>query len=84
MDDPPKALGLYWLAQKQRRGFSVQAGVGLFCPVVSGVAQLPTILSGVPYRSGFISVFCVGGIIVIGVLLLGFSMVALRSGRNFQ
>lgn len=79
-----QALGLYWLGQKQRRGFSVQAGVGLFWPVASGVAQLPTILSGVPYRSGFISVFYVGGIIVIGVLLLGFSMVALRSGRNLQ
>lgn len=59
-----QALGLYWLGQKQRRGFSVHVGVGLFWPVASGVAQLPTILSGVPYRSGFISVLYVGGILV--------------------
>ena len=59
-----QALGLYWLGQKQRQGFFVQAGVGLFWPVASGVAQLPTILSGVPYRSGFISILYVGGILV--------------------
>ena len=76
-----QALGLYWLGQKQRRGFLVQAGVGLFWPVASGVAQLPTILSGVPYRSGFISVLYVGGIIVIGVLLLVFSLAALLQTR---
>ena len=79
-----QALGLYWLGQKQRRGLFVQAGVGLFWPLASGVAQLPTILSGVPYRSGFISVFYVGGIIIIGVLLLVFSLAALRSGRDIQ
>ncbi len=83
-----QALGLYWLGQKQRQGFFVQAGVGLFWPVASGVAQLPTILSGVPYRSGFISILYVGGILVIGVLLLIFSLAALlqtrasRTGRN--
>ena len=76
-----QALGLYWLGQKQRRGFFVQAGVGLFWPVASGVAQLPTILSGVPYRSGFISVLYVGGIIVIGILLLIFSLAALLQTR---
>jgi hypothetical protein len=76
-----QALGLYWLGQKQRRGFSVHVGVGLFWPVVSGVAQLPTILSGVPYRSGFISVLFVGGILVIGVLLLVFSLAALLQTR---
>ena len=79
-----QALGLYWLGQKQRRGLFVQAGVGLFWLVASGVAQLPTILSGVPYRAGFISVFYVGGIIVIGVTLLVFSLAALRSGTNRQ
>ena len=76
-----QALGLYWLGQKQRRGFSVHVGVGLFWPVASGVAQLPTILSGVPYRSGFISVLYVGGILVIGVLLLVFSLAALLQTR---
>ena len=76
-----QALGLYWLGQKQRRGFSVHVGVGLFWPVASGVAQLPAILSGVPYRSGFISVLYVGGILVIGVLLLVFSLAALLQTR---
>jgi len=77
-----QALGLYWLGQKQRRGFSVHVGVGLFWPVASGVAQLPTILSGVPYRSGFISVLYVGGILVIGLLLLVFSLAALLQTRG--
>jgi len=76
-----QALGLYWLGQKQRRGFSVHVGVGLFWPVASGVAQLPTILSGVPYRSGLISVLYVGGILVIGILLLVFSLAALLQTR---
>ena len=76
-----QALGLYWLGQKQRRGFSVHAGVGLFWPMASGVAQLPTILSGVPYRSGFISILYVGGILVIGILLLVFSLAALLQTR---
>ena len=74
-----QALGLYWLGQKKRRGFWIHTAVGLFWPLASGVAQLPTILSGVPYREGFISVFYVGGIIVVGVLLLFFSLQALRS-----
>ncbi len=74
-----QALGLYWLGQKQRRGFIVHTIVGLFWPIASGVAQLPTILSGAPYRDGFISVLYVGGILVIGVLLLVFSVGALRS-----
>ena len=77
-----QALGLYWLGQNRRRGLFVQIGVGLFWPLASGVAQLPTILSGIPYRAGFISVFFVGGIIVIGVLLLLFSLTALRSFKT--
>ena len=79
-----QALGLYWLGQKKRRGLFVQTGVGLFWPLASGVAQLPTILGGEPYRSGFISVFFVGGIIVIGILLLSFSLKALISVKNSQ
>ena len=77
-----QALGLYWLGQNHRRGLFVQIGVGLFWPLASGVAQLPAILSGMPYRAGFISVFYVGGILVIGVLLLFFSVMALRSAKT--
>ncbi|UCD98177.1 MAG: hypothetical protein JSV42_14635 [Chloroflexota bacterium] len=79
-----QALGLYWLGQANRKGFLVHILVGLFWPLASGLAQLPTILSGVPYREGFISVFYVGGIIVVGLLLFFFSINALRSDINTQ
>lgn len=75
-----QALGLYWLGQKRRRALWVHLGVGVFWPLASGAAQLPTILSGVPYRAGSISVLYVVGIIVVGVLLLFFSIRALRTG----
>jgi len=75
-----QALGLYWLGQKRRRALWVHLGVGVFWPLASGAAQLPTILSGVPYRAGFISVLYVLGIIIIGLLLLFTSLRALRSG----
>jgi len=77
-----QALGLYWLGQKQRRGLFVHAGIGLFWPIASGFAQLPTILNGTPYRSGFISVAYVAGMIVVGLLLLVSSLIALRSGTT--
>jgi hypothetical protein len=76
-----QAVGLYWLGQNRRKGLFAQIGVSLFWPLASGVAQLPAILSGVRYRAGFISVFYVGGIIVIGVLLLFFFLKALRSAK---
>ncbi len=73
-----QALGLYWIGQDKHRGYLVQAGVGLFWPVAAGAAQLPTILSGGTYRSGFISVLYVLGIIVVGVLLLISALLAWR------
>ncbi len=72
-----QALGLYWLGQGRRRGLSIQVAIGLFWPIASGIAQLPTILSGMPYRSGTISVLYVGGIIVVGILLCISSIIAL-------
>lgn len=74
-----QALGLYWLGQGKRGGLSIHAGLGLFWPLASGVAQLPVILSGVPYRSGFISVFYVVGLMVVGLLLCLVSVLALRN-----
>ena len=79
-----QALGLYWLGQKQRRGFFAHTAVGVFWPLASGVAQLPAILSGLPYRSGFISVFYVAGIILVGLILLFFSLHALRETKNIS
>ena len=73
-----QALGLFWLGQKRRRGLFVHMGIGLFWPIASGMAQLPTILSETPYRSGFISVFYVGGMIVVGILLCISSLISLR------
>jgi hypothetical protein len=64
------------------RGYVIHAFLGLFWPVAAGAAQLPTILSGVPYRAGFISVFYVGGMIVVGVMLLISSILALRVSQS--
>ena len=77
-----QAAGLYWIGQNKRRGLLIQAGVGLFWPVAAGAAQLPTILSGEPYRSGFISVLYVLGIIVVGVLLLISALLAWRQAQR--
>lgn len=65
-----QALGLYWLGQRRVGGFIAHVIIGLFWPVASGFAQLPTILSGVQYRAGAISVAYVVGMILIGILLL--------------
>lgn len=73
-----QATGLYWLGQKDRRGLWIHLVVGVFWPVASGFAQLPTILNEPSYRSGLISILYVGGIIAIGLLLLVFSVNGLR------
>lgn len=74
-----QALGLFWLGQKQRKGLFVQLGVGIFWPIASGVARLPTIIAeGASYRSGLISILYVVGLIVVGILLCISSIIALR------
>ena len=77
-----QALALFWTGRQMHRSFIIHALLGLFWPISAGAAQLPTILSGVPYRAGFISVFYVAGMIVVGLLLFGVSILALRAGRN--
>ncbi len=77
-----QALGLFWLGQKRRWGLFVHVGVGLFWPIASGFAQLPTILSETPYRSGAISIFYVGGMIVVGILLCISAIIALKNGSR--
>jgi hypothetical protein len=64
-----QALGLYYLGGNQRRGYLMQMGVGIIWPLLAGSSQLPAILSTHPYRSGFISIFYVIGMIVLGLLL---------------
>jgi len=77
-----QGLGLFWIGRQMRRGYIIHVFLGLFWPIAAGAAQLPTILSGNPYRAGFISVFYVGGMIVIGVLLFISSIRALRANRS--
>ena len=74
-----QAFGLYQLGQKSRLGLFIHIGIGLFWPLAAGIAQIPTILSETPYRSGAISVFYVGGMIVVGILLSLSSIIAWRS-----
>lgn len=77
-----QALGLFWLGQARSRGLYVHVGIGLFWPIASGFAQLPAILNETPYRAGAISVFYVGGMIVVGILLLLASIIALWNGNK--
>jgi hypothetical protein len=77
-----QAVGLFWVGQQRRRGLFVHVGIGLFWPIASGMAQLPTILTENPYRSGFISIFYVGGMIIIGILLCLAAIMALRVGAK--
>jgi hypothetical protein len=77
-----QAAGLYWLGRGERRGILAHLGVGLFWPVAAGVAQLPSVVSAEPYRSGFISEAYVWGILTVGVLLFASALIALRSSRN--
>ena len=77
-----QGLALFWVGRRMHRGYAIHAFLGLFWPIAAGTAQLPTILSESPYRAGFISVFYVGGMIVIGILLFTVSILALRVGRS--
>jgi hypothetical protein len=51
-------------------------------PLAAGVAQLPVILTSSNYRSGFISILYVAGMIVTGILLFLASLQALRTGSK--
>lgn len=77
-----QALALFWTGRQMHRSYFLHAFVGLFWPLAAGATQLPRILSGSPYRAGFTSVFYVGGMIVIGLLLFSASIIALRAGRS--
>jgi len=77
-----QAMGLFWIGRQMRRGYFIHVFLGLFWPVAAGAAQLPTILSQPTYRAGFISVFYVGGMVVIGILLSTVSILALVAGRT--
>jgi hypothetical protein len=66
-----------------RRGHVIQAILGSLWTIAAGAAQPPRILSqGITYRAGFISVFLIGGLIVIGALLFIVSVLTPRAGRS--
>jgi hypothetical protein len=75
-----QGLALFWAGQQNRRSYFIHAGLGIIWPLAAGVAQLPTILTSSNYRSGFISVFYVAGMIVMGILLFLASLRALKTG----
>ncbi len=73
-----QGLALYWAGQKDRRGYFIHIGLGVFWPLAAGIAQLPTILTSNHFRSGLISVIYVVGMIVVSILLFLASIRALR------
>lgn len=78
-----QGLALFWAGQKDRRSYYIHAGLGIFWTLAAGIAQLPVIFTSSDYRSGFISLAYVAGLIVIGVLLFATSLQTLRiSGKN--
>lgn len=77
-----QAVGLYGLGQKRPWGLYTHIAIGLFWPLASGFAQLPTILIGEPYRFGLISVLYVAGMIIVGLLMLLSSILAVLTHRR--
>jgi hypothetical protein len=77
-----QGLGLFFLGSNDRRGYFIHLGLGILWPVAAGSAQLPVILTTQPYRSGFISLFYVFGMIVLGILLLLASIQGLRTASS--
>jgi Ni/Fe-hydrogenase subunit HybB-like protein len=77
-----QGLALFWAGQKDRCNYFIHAGLGIFWALASGIAQLPVILTSSDYRSGFMSLAYVVGMIAIGILLFVTSLQALRiSGK---
>lgn len=77
-----QGLALFWAGQAERRSYFIHAGLGVLWPLAAGVAQLPVILTSSNYRSGFISILYVAGMIVVGILLFLASLQALRTGSQ--
>lgn len=74
-----QGLALYWLGRGKRSTFFLHAGLGLAWALAAGIEQLPVILASDSYRSGWISILYVAGMILIGLLLFGASLQALRT-----
>lgn len=79
-----QGLALFLAGQQDRRSYFIHAGLGIFWPLAAGIAQLPVILASSNYRSGFISVAYVAGMIMVGILLFLTSLQALKIGDKTQ
>jgi hypothetical protein len=77
-----QGLGLFWTGRQERRGTFIHAGLGLAWALAAGFEQLPVILTTDSYRSGFISVLYVAGMIMIGILLFLVSLQSIRTGSG--
>lgn len=71
-----QGLALFWLGRQRRSGYFLHAGLGIAWALAAGIEQLPVILAAGSYRSGWISVLYVAGMILIGVLLFLASLMA--------
>lgn len=74
-----QGLALFELGLNRRLGYILHAGIGIFWPLAAGSAQLPVILTAQPYRSGFLSLAYVFGMIVFGLLLCLASVITLST-----
>ena len=74
-----QGLALYWLGRDKRSSYFLHAGLGLAWSLAAGIEQFPVILASDSYRSGWISILYVAGMILIGLLLFGASLQALRT-----
>ncbi len=79
-----QGLALFCLGGDQRRGYFIHLGLGIFWPLAAGTAQLPVILTLQPYRSGFISLHYVFGMIILGILLFLASIQGLRTMSSWE
>jgi len=79
-----QGLALFWVGREERRGYLIHAGLGILWPLAAGAAQLPIILTSSNYRSGFISILFVVGMIITGVLLFLAALQALRTGSKMK
>ena len=77
-----QGLALFWAGQKDRRSYFIHAGLGIFWPLAAGIAQLPVIFTASHYRSGFISIFYVVGMVTVGFLMFLASVRALKTAHT--
>lgn len=74
-----QGLALFWLGRQKRSTYFLHAGLGIAWALAAGIEQLPVILAPGSYRSGWISVLYVAGMILTGSLLFLASLQGART-----